>query len=104
MLFSSKGGPKRTQINVMNEFTVYTIIVCRYWSKISATGEIPTSTNEAYWKVEIKRGNELLKISNRDPPPVIAASNSTFCNDKHFSVTTCAYFASITQAMHASQR
>ena len=45
-------------------------LIYRYGSKISASHvEIPTSTNEAYWKVERERGNELLKISNGDPPP-----------------------------------
>ena len=31
--------------------------------------EVLEVANEAYWKVEIKRGNELLKISNGEPPP-----------------------------------
>ena len=43
--------------------------VYRCGSIISASGEIPTSTNEAYWKVERKKGNELLKISNGEPSP-----------------------------------
>ena len=37
--------------------------VCRCGSKIYASVEIPTSTNEAYWKVERKKGNELFKIN-----------------------------------------
>ena len=45
------------------------LYVYRCGSKIAASGKIPTSTNEAYWEVERKNGNGLLKRSNGEPPP-----------------------------------
>ena len=49
-----------------------TFHLCRYGSAVTASGDIRTSTNEAYGKVgggEREEGYELVDISYGEPPP-----------------------------------
>ena len=51
---------------------VLTFRLCRYGSAVTASGDIRTSTNEAYEKVgggEREEGYELVDISHGDPSP-----------------------------------
>ena len=50
----------------------YVCHLCRYGSAVTASGDICTSTNEAYGKVgggQTEEGYELVDISHGEPPP-----------------------------------
>ena len=66
LLVLKKAGKKYAALtNEAKKFRIFNILCCRY------RAPIPTSPNEAYWKVVVRGregGYEMVELSHRDPP------------------------------------